>query len=49
MTNSNSKRIDVRHHHLTELVSNGDIVVVQEASEYQYADFLTKRLSKDAI
>ena len=26
MTNSNSKHIDVRHHHLRELVFNGDVV-----------------------
>ena len=49
MTNSNSKHIDVRHHHLRELVFNGDIVVIHVASEYRHADFLTKPLSKDSF
>ena len=49
VTNSSSKHIDVRHHHLGELYFNGDVVVIHVASEYQHADFLTNPLSKDAF
>ena len=45
ITNSNSKRIDVRHHFLRELVRQRDIKVVQVPSECQHADILTKALA----
>ena len=47
VSNSNSKRIDVRHHFLRELVRQGDIIVNHVPSEYQHADILTKVLAFD--
>ena len=49
VSNSNSKHIDVRHHFLRELVTNGEIVVIHVKSEYQHADFLTKALGTNAF
>ena len=49
VTNSNSKRIDVRHHFLREHVGNGKIEFSHVESKYQHADFLTKPLAKDAF
>ena len=47
VTNSNSKKIDVHHHFLRELVRQRDIKVVQAPSEFQHADILTKALAFD--
>ena len=44
ISNSNSKHIDVRHHFLRELVEKEEIEIIHVASQYQYADFLTKAL-----
>ena len=44
ISNSNSKRIDVRHHFLRELVERKEIEIVHVSSEHQHADFLTKAL-----
>lgn len=45
VTTSNSKHINTRHRFLREMVFKRDISVQQVASEYQYADFLTKPLT----
>ena len=45
VTNSNSKHIDVRHHFLRELVCQRVIKVVQNPSEFQHEDILTKALA----
>ena len=42
---SKSKRIDIRHHLLRELVLRGKLDVVAVESEQQRADFLTKALA----
>ena len=42
---SKSKRIDIRHHLLRELVLRGKLDVVVVESEQQRADFLTKALA----
>ena len=48
VSNSNSKHIDVRHHHvLREFVRQGDASVSHVPSEYQHADILTKALASD--
>ena len=47
VSNSNSKRIDVRHHFLRKLVRQEDIIVNHVPSEYQHADILTKALAFD--
>ena len=44
ISNSNSKHIDVRHHFLRELVERKEIEMIDVASQYQHADFLTKAL-----
>ena len=44
ISNSNSKHIDVRHHFLRELVERNEIEIIHVASQYQYADFITKAL-----
>ena len=48
-SNSNSKRIEVRHHFLRELVRQGYISVSRVPSEYQHADILTKALAFDVF
>ena len=47
VTSSNSKRIDVRHHFLRELVRQRDTKVVQVPPEFQHGDILTKALAYD--
>ena len=42
VSNSNSKHIDVRHHFLRELVTNGEIVVIHVKSEYHMLTFSPK-------
>ena len=49
VSNSNSKQVDVRHHFLKELVSQGDISVNHVPSEYQHTDILTKALAFDVF
>ena len=44
ISNSNSKHSDVRHHFLRELVEKKAIEIINVASQYQHADFLSKAL-----
>ena len=44
ISNSNSKRMDVRHHFLRELVERKEIEIIHVESQYQHADVLTKAL-----
>ena len=44
VSNSDSRRIYVRHHFLRELVRQRDISVNHVSSEYQHGDILTKAL-----
>ena len=44
ISNSNSKHSDVRHHFLRQLVERKEIEIINVASQYQHADFLTKAL-----
>ena len=48
LSSSNSKHIDVRHHFLRELVSNGDISV-EYLNTKEHADILTKALSRESF
>ena len=48
-TTPNSKHIDIRHHFLRERVANGEFRVVHVGSDLQHADFLTKRLHREAL
>ena len=44
ISNSNSQRMDVRHHFLRELVERKEIEIIHVESQYQHADVLTKAL-----
>lgn len=39
MTTSDSKRIDLRHHYIRELVARNDISIIHSVSDFQHADF----------
>ena len=49
VSNSTSKKVDVRHHFLRELVCQRCIPVNYVPSEYQHADILTKTLAFDVF
>ena len=44
MSSARTKHIDVRHHFVRKLVSDGEIKVIHVASEEQHADVMTKAL-----
>ena len=44
LSSGRSKHIDMRWHFLRDLVESGDAKIVHVASEWQYADVLTKAL-----
>ncbi|CAB1107675.1 unnamed protein product [Ectocarpus sp. CCAP 1310/34] len=49
ISNSNSKHIDVRHYFIRKLVERKEISITHVTSEFQYADFLTKAISKESF
>jgi hypothetical protein len=42
-----SKHIDIRYHHIRELVDRGEIVIKECRTDKMIADMLTKHLAKD--
>ena len=49
MTNSNSTRVDVRHHFLNELVNREEISVIYVSSPFQHADCVNKAMSQESL
>ncbi len=44
-----AKHIDIRHHHVREMIENGEIVIKHIKSKDQPADVLTKNLPMAAF
>ena len=47
MSSARTKHIDIRHHFVRSLISEGEIEVIHVASEEQHADVMTKALGEE--
>jgi uncharacterized protein (UPF0254 family) len=47
VTTKRSKHVDIRYHHIRELVDRGEIVIEECRTDKMIADMLTKNLTRD--